>query len=690
MNYSEAVSIYGQNPTKETLSDVTAKLCGEMTLKEKLRMLSGHAMGATVKNYLTMRRIYNATPYGAGGCERLGVPEVLFTDGPRGIVMGNSTCFPVSMLRGAAFDDELEYRVGEVLAKEALAGGANYFAGICINLLRNPLWGRAQETYGEDQFLLGRMGAALVKAMQDNGVIACPKHYALNSIEDLRFSVDAKADERTLFDVYLPHFKKCVDAGALSIMGAYNKVNGTYCCESAYLLKDVLRGKWGFDGFVISDFMFGVYDAARSIKAGLDIEMPYTFRYRGLAGLIKKGVITQDEIDGCVKNILGALIRVLPKGKAVSKDVIVCEEHTALSSEVALKGMTLLKNNGILPLKANIKLAVVGRYAEKINVGDHGSSCVYSPYTVTPYEGLKEAFGENNVMLYGGNDTAKAVLAAKGCDAAVVCVGSDYRDEGEFLVNFGKIKKKPKGVGGDRACACIPEADAAMIKALHRSGVKVIVNLMGGSAYCIGDWDSEADAVLMTYYSGLEGGRALADILSGKVSPSGRLPFTMAENEKDYPPIVRIGDGKFEIEYGYYHGYALFEKKGLPVRYPFGFGLSYTAFSYSGLKVEKTDTALLVSLKVKNTGKRDADTVVQIYAGSEDKEKDRPIKLLKGFKRVPLTTGEIKEVTVEIPLPELAFYDERIGDYALDGAYTVYAGEDSQKANALKKTIKLS
>ncbi len=690
MNYAEAVGLYRQNPTKETLSDITAKLCGEMTLVEKLYMLSGHAMETTVKNYLTMQRIYNATPYGAGGCKRLSIPEVLFTDGPRGIVMGHSTCFPVSMLRGAAFDDELEYRVGEVFAKEAVAGGANYFAGICINLLRNPLWGRAQETYGEDQFLLGRMGAALVRAVQDNGVIACPKHYALNSIEDLRFSVDAKADERTLFDVYLPHFKKCIDAGALSIMGAYNKVNGTYCCENRYLLKDVLRGKWGFDGFVISDFMFGVYNAARSVKAGLDIEMPYTFRYRSLAGAIRKGEITEEEIDGSVKNILGALIRVLPKGKAVSKNVITCKEHTALSYEVALKGMTLLKNNGILPLKTGMKLAVVGRYADKINVGDHGSSCVYSPYTVTPYEGLKEVFGEENVTVYSGNDTAEAVIAAKGCDVAIVCVGSDYRDEGEFLVNLGKIRKKPRGVGGDRISARIPEADAAMIKALHRSGVKVAVNLMGGSAYCIGDWDEEADAVLMSYYSGLLGGHALADIISGKVSPSGRLPFTIAEDEKDYPPIVRIGDGKYEIAYDYYHGYALFEKKALPVRYPFGFGLSYTTFSYSGLTVEKTESALLVSLKVKNSGKRDADTVVQIYAGSEDTKKDRPVKLLKGFKRVPLAAGECKEVTVEIELPELAFYDESVGDYVLDSAYTVYAGEDSQKANALKKSVRLS
>ena len=196
MNFEKALEIYKKEQTKEKLYEVAQLLLREMTLNEKIRILQGHAMGVTVKNFLTKGRFYNGEAYPAGGCKRLGIPPVMFTDGPRGIVMGKCTCFPVSMLRGAAFDDELEYRVGEVFAKEASALDANLFAGVCINLLRNPMWGRAQETYGEDPYLLGRMGAALTRAMQDNGIIACPKHYALNSIENLRFSVDAKADER--------------------------------------------------------------------------------------------------------------------------------------------------------------------------------------------------------------------------------------------------------------------------------------------------------------------------------------------------------------------------------------------------------------------------------------------------------------------------------------------------------------
>ena len=344
MDFIKAMQIYSGEPTEEKLCEVTDALISEMTVKEKLRMLKGHAMKITAKNCLKNGRFYNAEPYPAGGCERLKIPEVLFTDGPRGIVLRHSTCFPVSMLRGAAFDDELEYRIGEVFAKEAIAGGANFFAGICINLLRNPMWGRAQETYGEDPFLLGKMGVAMTKAMQDNGIIACPKHYALNSIEDLRFSVDAKADERTLHEVYLPHFKKCIDAGAMSIMGAYNKVNGTYACENKELLTDILRDEWGFEGFALSDFVYGIYDSARSVKAGMDVEMPYTFRYAFLNSKLKKGELTEDDIDLSVIRVLKALIKTLPEYKAQPKSVILAKEHTELSRKVAGKGTVLIKN----------------------------------------------------------------------------------------------------------------------------------------------------------------------------------------------------------------------------------------------------------------------------------------------------------------------------------------------------------
>ena len=245
MTYQDAVKRYAAQPTDETLRAAAKALCGEMTQKEKLRLLSGRQF--FLRNgfdLITKGQKYNCRPCLAGGVKRLGIPPVAFSDGPRGVVMGNSTCFPVPMARGAAFDDELEYEIGSAMADEVAAQGGNYFAGICINLLRNPRWGRAQETYGEDPFLLGKMGAALTKAVQAKGVIACPKHFAVNSIENIRFDVNVEADDQTLHEVYLPQFKACVDAGAMSIMGAYNLFRGDHCCESRTLLKDILRGQW--------------------------------------------------------------------------------------------------------------------------------------------------------------------------------------------------------------------------------------------------------------------------------------------------------------------------------------------------------------------------------------------------------------------------------------------------------------
>ena len=679
MNFNKACELYLKEPTREKLYEVADLLLKEMTVKERIRLLQGHALGVTAKNFLTKGRFYNGEAYPAGGCKRLGIPPVMFTDGPRGIVMGKCTCFPVSMLRGASFDDDLEYRIGEVFAKEASALDANLFAGVCINLLRNPMWGRAQETYGEDPYLLGRMGVALTKAMQDNGIIACPKHYALNSIEDLRFSVNAIADERTLHEVYLPHFKKCIDAGAMSIMGAYNRVNGTYACENKELLTDILHDKWGFDGFSLSDFFYGIYSASRSLKAGMDMEMPYLFRYAALSYLLKKGEITQEDIDKSAVRILRALISTLPKYKKQDKSVILSKEHIALSRETAVKGMVLLKNQGdILPIPENKKIAVVGRYANKRNTGDHGSSNVFSPYAVTPFEGMCNRFGKENVSLYNGCSCKEAMKVAVKSDYILVCVGSDWLQEGEFLVNLGNVKKKPKGSGGDRADLRIPEEDVNLIKALSTLGKKLIVNIMGGSAYVIKDWIDLADAVIMSFYSGLEGGNALADIISGDVTPAGKLPFTIAEKAEDYPPFLHLGARNKDIEYGYYHGYTLFDKKGTEPHFPFGFGLSYTDFTVEDMSCQVNDDSIKVSATVKNIGEADGDQVLQVYVGSNTKEKDRPVKVLKGFSRVSVKAGESINAEVTVLIDDIKFYNASNGQWELDEKYTIYLGCDSK------------
>lgn len=688
MDFEKALTEYRKEPDDKNLEKLAGELLKEMTLKEKLRALRGRSMGATLKGLVAKGRFYNYKPYPAGGCKRLGIPPVLFTDGPRGVVVGESVCFPVSMLRGATFDDGLEYRVGEVFAREAVAGGANLFAGVCINLLRNPMWGRAQETYGEDPCLLGKMGAALTRAARDNGVIACPKHFALNSIEDLRFSVDARADERTLREVYLPHFKKCLDAGAMSIMGAYNKVNGEYCCENGRLLTDILRNEWGFKGFALSDFFYGIHDAAKSIKAGLDVEMPYRYRYALLGIKLKKGEISEEDINSSVLRVLRALIKTLSVQKKYPKSVILSKEHINLAREVAAKGIVLLKNDGaVLPIPEGKTVAVVGRYADRKNVGDRGSSNVFSPYTVTPYRGIKNRFGDENVVLYNGRNIKKAVAAASKSEYVVACVGCDGRLEGEFLVNLGGVKKKPGGLGGDRADLKLPEKDVALIKALAKLQKKLIVDIIGGSAFVITEWVDEADAVLDSFYGGLEGGNALADVISGDVNPGGKLPFTMAKSEDDYPPFLHIGDGKKEIDYGYYHGYSLLDKKNVEPLYPFGYGLSYTSFEISGARSERVGDAAVVSADVTNTGDFDGDEVVQVYVSSLGGGRDRPVKLLKGFKRVSVKKGGRERVEIKFDVSDIKFYNPDAKEWELDDAYAAYIGSSSGK---LKKAGELS
>ena len=679
MTYADAVKRYLADPTDKTLYAAAAALCGELTLREKLHMLSGR--GFFLRNgfdLITRGQKYNCRPCIAGGVKRLGIPAVAFSDGPRGVVMGNSTCFPVSMARGAAFDDGLEYEIGAAMADEVAAQGGNYFAGICINLLRNPRWGRAQETYGEDPYLLGRMGAALTRAVQDRGVIACPKHYAVNSIENIRFDVNVLADEKTLHEVYLPHFKACVDAGAMSIMGAYNLLRGEHCCESRYLLKDVLRDQWGFTGFTISDFLMGVRSAPRALRAGLDIEMPQKLRYVSLPLDLKRGRVTPEDVDESVRSVLRGLIKITPRLKQTPASVVACKKHTDLALRAAREGTVLLKNNGVLPLAPGKKIAVIGRYANKVNVGDHGSSSVYAPYVVTPYAGLCKVYGEQNVVLCEGTDFAPLSDAVRSCDAVLLCVGSDYRQEGENLANFSKKDgAAQKAMGGDRYSLRIPPEEVRLIQTACAAFRNVIVNIIGGSAYIIEEWKEGAAAILHSFYGGMEGGAALAELLSGKANPCGHLPFTMAKSEDDYPDFLFPGDKTRDIVYGYYHGYTLLEKTGKEPAFPFGYGLSYTSFEYTGIRAADRGNTVEITLDVTNTGALDGKTVVQVYAGAAG---DHPGKLLKGFQKVFVRAGETVRVCVAVNKDDLRFYDPDTKNWYLEDAYTFYVGQHSRSA----------
>jgi len=380
--------------SREQREERIDQLVGELTLEEKVPMLSGHGFLAQIAEDGGR---YCARLYAIGaGNELLGIPPLLFMDGPRGIGMGSSTCFPVSMARGASFDVDLEGRIGDAIGRELRAHGGNLFGGVCINLLRHPAWGRAQETYGEDPFLLGEMGAALVRGVQHHNVLATVKHFACNSVENARFTVDVRIDERSLREIYLPHFEKCIEAGAGAVMSAYNRVNGAWCGHHEELLTHILKDDWGFDGHVYSDFVLGCR-GPDAVVAGLDVEAPDTIQFGArLLDAVRAGDVPETRIDDAVRRVLRGLLRTLatPDPERYGPETIACEAHVALAREAAEKSLVLLRNEGVLPLEPGSlqRLLVLGRLADEPNLGDHGSSRVFPPAVVTPLAGLCAAF----------------------------------------------------------------------------------------------------------------------------------------------------------------------------------------------------------------------------------------------------------------------------------------------------------
>ncbi len=694
MTFPQAVEEYWRAPSPQTLDRLSRDLCRQMTVRERVKMLSGSYLAFASR--VIFGAIFKGSifylPFHGGGCRRLGVPKIRFSDGPKGAVTGHGTCFPAAIMRGATFDVDLEERVGTAIAREVIAAGGNFFAGICINLVRNPRGGRSQESYGEDPHLLGRMGATLVSSVQGEGLIACPKHFALNSIENLRFLVSSNADERALREIYLPQFKSCIDAGARSIMSAYNKVNGVYCAENRSLLHDILRSEWGFDGFVMSDFLWGVHDTAGALKAGLDCEMPVPRHYRPakLRRLLRRGTVQVHEIDRAVAHILRALILLPPRISPQSKAVVRSADHLSLAEEAATKGMVLLKNrNAVLPLDSARPIAVVGPYANTVNVGDTGSSKVrVGKDGVTAFAGLRARF--ERVRLYQGAKVRKALAAAAEADTVIACIGCDRRDEGEFLINVGeRMSAKPKrAIGGDRETLALKPDHLELLKALKKAGKRVVAVLFTGGVVLTEELEPYTDAIIMAYYGGVRFGTALARLLSGEVSFSGKLPVSIARREEDYPAFLEIGRRPYEIEYGYYNGYYLFDRDGVEAAYPFGFGLSYTTFSIENVSAApREDGGISVFAEVKNTGDTPAAEVVQVYVGSEGGGDHRPLKMLRGFERLELAPGTSARVRIEVEPADLAFYDPTSRQWSLDPSYTVFVGNSSR--DAMSRPVRL-
>jgi beta-glucosidase len=692
--------------TQAEIEALAQQLLDQMTLDEKIEQLYGEPNSSMVKLAVNLFLLKRFPHMYIGRNERLGIPPFVLSDGPRGARVsddfGGATVFPVAMSRGASWDIDLEARVHDVIAREIRGIGANMAATPCINILRHPGWGRAQETYGEDPWHVGQFGVAATRAVQQHNVMASPKHYALNSIENSRFVVNVEVDERTLREVYLPQFRKVVrEAGAASLMSAYNKARGEYLSNNAYLLNDVLRDDWGFEGFVHSDWFFAMYEAVPSIKAGLNIEMPLSQVYnkRDIKSALSAGEITTQDID---RLILPALKTRLKYAFAedqmrYSPELLLTREHVSLALESAEKGMVLLKNEGVLPFSADAQqtIAVIGRLADVDNTGDRGSSNAKSPYVVTPYEGVRDYHQQrgNQVVLDDGSDLERARDLASRADQVILVVGYTYEDEGEYLVSTENMKESAaagkligdKGVGGDRDELSLVEEDRTLIGALAGTNENLAVVYVGGSAVDITPWDDKVPAVLFSWYAGMEGGNALSRVLYGDVNPSGKLPFAMPQNSDDYPFFTPYTDN---IRYDYYHGYTLFDKQGTEVAYPFGFGLSYTQYSYSNLQVLtpvlNAAGTLKVQVDVSNTGGRAGEEVVQMYIGFADSAVERPVKLLRGFEKVLLEPGETRTVVMELPVEELAWYNPDEREWQVETIpYGVFVGGSSAAPDLL-------
>ncbi len=696
------------------------EIMDQLTLDEKLSMMDGDPAFWQGLGDM-MHGGYNAHTWPAGVLPEHGIPGIEFTDGPRGIILKGSTTFPASMARGASWDVELEEKVGEVIGKELRAHGGNFFGGVCINLPRHPAWGRAQETYGEDPVLLGKMGVALSNGVQKYAM-ACAKHYALNSMENSRFQVDVKINDRALHEIYLPHFKMLADSGVASIMSSYNAMNGEWCGQHKKLLRDILKEKWGFEGFVITDFIFGMKDAKKAALAGQDIEMPFQKIYhQDLKKLVESGEVPLALIDEAAFRIIRQQLKLI-KPVDFGEEVIGCEAHRELAREVAEKSMVLLKNeNNLLPLKNVKKLAVIGRLVDLPITGDGGSSNTQPEYMITPLQGIRNKFGDKTEILYNdGADQSAAVAIAKEVDAVVLIVGYTHDDEGEYIPPSLFVeqsesfpppvteedKKIAEGmfssgkdedvssfaVGGDRKDLNLRTYDEALIKAVSAANKNTIVSIIAGSTVLMENWRNNVPAIMMQWYAGMEGGNALADILSGAVNPSGKLPFVVPQSADDLPFFEIDTD---DITYDLWHGYRKLDRDQKIPAFPFGFGLSYTTFEYSNLQLNNdifgVNETIELQFDLTNTGSMNGEEVFQLYVSAIGSKVERAERELKGFKKVAVNSGQSEHVSIELPVADLGYYNEDIGDFEVECIkYELMVGRHSLDKKGLKAVIEVS
>jgi beta-glucosidase len=685
-------------------------LLPQLTLEEKVSLVHGNA------NFTT------------AGVPRLGIPELWMDDGPLGVreevgeqfrIVGRSddfaTAMPATLGLAATWNPELAKAYGSVIGQEAKQRGKNIMLGPSLNIQRTPLCGRNFEYMGEDPFLTSRMGVGYIEGEQAQGVSSCAKHFAANNQEFERNSINEIIDERTLREIYLPAFRSAVqEAGVLTVMGAYNLINGQHCCENAHLLNEILKDDWDFKGAVISDWG-GVHHTDLAALNGMDIEMgshrPYESNYLAapfLAGL-KSGEFPMSVLDDKVRRHLYVMFKLNlihdpseTNAVAAAQTPLSTKEHQDVSRQVAEESFVLLKNEGLLPLDpARIKtVAVVGANAAAQFAHGGGSATIKAPYEITALQGISNRLGDGVKIIYaqGYNPPVRMVrmgfksqaekTASAPDDAKLVAEAVAAAKSADVVIYVGGLNHRGgyDTEGADRKDLKLPGGQDELLKEIMRANPKTVVVFNGGGAVEMDDaWLSRAPALLYAWYPGLEGGNALARVLFGDVNPCGKLPCTFPKKLAD-TPTATLGtypgtNNTVVYKEGLLVGYRWYDAKDIQPLFPFGYGLSYTHFKYSNLNLAHNGDAknlVTVKFELANAGRRAGSEVAQIYVQPVHPGVSRPVKELKSFKKVFLQPGEKQTVSVTLDPSAFAYYDvDKKGWVAEKGEYKILVGSSS-------------
>ncbi len=599
-----------------------------------------------------------------------------------------ATCFPTAACLSASWDTELISEVGAAIGEECVALDVGVVLGPGNNMKRSPLCGRNFEYFSEDPYLSGELATAIIKGIQSQGVGTSLKHYAANNQEFQRFTINTNVDERTLRKIYLVAFEKAVkEAQPWTVMCSYNRINGSYGSEHYTLLTEILKKEWGFEGLVVSDWG-AVHDRVASLKAGMDLEMPgpKDRRVQSVIDAVQSGDLSEEVLNESVRRILAIAFKAAqtPKGKPFDEDA-----HHTLARKAASEGMVLLKNNGILPLEKPKHIAIIGRSAKEPHFQGGGSSFINVTQKDIPFDHIQKhlpsaqlsyAEGYPSDLSFEQGLIDEAVSVAKTSDVAIIFVALPSIVESE---------------GYDRPNLDLTPQQVALIKAVSAVQAKTIVVLNNSSAIAVGEWIDSVAALLESWMMGQAGGGAIADILFGKVNPSGKLTETFPQKLEDTPAYLNFPGGNGQVHYGegLFIGYRYYDAKHVPVQFPFGYGLSYTTFAYSNLKVSsgnlKDTDRLNVSVDITNTGKVAGKEIVQLYVHDKESKLIRPYKELKGFTKVDLHSGETKTVSIKLDFRSFAYYHPGYKQWVTeDGDFEILLGASAEDIH-LRETVTL-